>query len=282
MDNLDLKKQLNELWIQRRELVIAGVLFVSSLLLIFVGTYRFWQGAQEIQVSLGQKRTELSQVEQRAILLNTISPDDRAGYELVERALPRFKEPLQVMRTLEVISQQTQIFLGEYDLNPGIVSTESARQSSSSRNTSSTARSSEALRIEIEVSGSFQQLTTAIDNMEQALPLMEIIDLRIAPARRASASDLSNVEYTATLQLESYYADIDPAQAARGGAQQITPGQRRAKERLEAMTYWLEGRTSSAPQDTESTGNTNFFQLDEEQALEVDTEATLEENLEEN
>lgn len=264
MDNLDLQKQLNEWWIQRRQLVLAVGLFVGSALLVFLGAYRFWQIGGELQITLEQKEKELGAVIQRATLLNTITPDDRSGYALVEQALPRFKEPLQVMRTLEAVAQQTQVSLGEYDLNPGIVSTESAQETGSSRSRN-TSRSSpfQSLRLEIEASGSFQQLTTAIDNIEQSLPLMEITDLRIAPARRSGTGDLTNVEYTATLQLESYYADIDAGQAARGGAQQISPGQRRARDTLQDMTYWLESRTSIAPQDTSTTGNNDLFQLTE-------------------
>lgn len=260
MDNLDLEKQLNEWWIQRRQFVLAVGLFVGSLLLIFLGAYRLWQIASELQISLEQQRGELNKVVQRATLLNTISPDDRDGYILVEQALPRFKEPLQVMRTLEAIALQTQVSLGEYDLNPGIVSTESAQQSGSSRNRSSSARS-DSLRLEIEISGSFQQITNAIVNMETSLPLMEITDLRIAPARRGATEDLSNVQYTATLQIESYYANVNASQVAKGGAQQITPGQRRARDTLQEMTFWLESRNSSAPQDAGGAGKTNLFEL---------------------
>lgn len=264
MDNLDIEKKLKEWWIQRRQFVIAVGLFLSSVLLLFFGAYRFWQIAEETQVTIEQKQKELNQVVQRATLLNTITPDDRAGYILVEQALPRFKEPLQVMRTLEAISQDTQISLGEYDLNPGVVSTEAAKQSGSSRNTSKSSKSKsqfQSLRFEIDASGSFQQLTTAIDYIEQSLPLMEVTDLRIAPARRSIAGDLTNVEYTATLQLESYYLDIDAGQTVRAGAQQVSPGQRRARETLQNMKYWLESRTSTAPQNLDDTGNNDLFQL---------------------
>ena len=259
MDSIDIEKIANEWWIQRRQLVIAAGLFVGALVLLSFGAYRFWLVSSELQISIEQQEKELRSIEQRATVLNTITPEDKAGYLLVERALPRFKEPLQVMRTLEAISQDTQVSLGEYDLNPGIVSTESAVQAGSSRNRSKAAQS-DTLRIEIEMSGTFQQLTTAIQNVEESMPIMEITDLRIAPARR-NTENLATVQYTATIQLESYYSDVSSAKAATG-AQQISPGQRRAKEKLEAMQYWLESR-GSAQQDAGGDGNSDIFQLSE-------------------
>ncbi|MCD8484264.1 hypothetical protein LRY65_00110 [Candidatus Woesebacteria bacterium] len=260
MENVDIEKKANEWWLQRRQLVIAVGLFLGAGLLLAVGAYQFWQIASQVQISITQKEEELSKAEQRATLLNTISPDDRTGYVLVEQALPRFKEPLQVLRTLEAISQETQVALGEYDLNPGVVSTESAQQSGSSRSRSSGSRT-QSLIIEIEVTGSFSQITNAINSIEESLPLMEITDMRIAPSRRGSIGDLAGVQYTATLQLVSYYADI-PAQVARGGAQQISPSERRARGEIQEMEYWLEGASgASSQQDSTGSGNTDIFQL---------------------
>ncbi len=261
LSNVDFEKKANEWWLQRRELVVAVGLFVASGLLVFVGAYQLWQVSNQLQISIEQQEGELQQVEQRATLLNTITPDDRSGYMLVEQALPRFKEPLQVMRTLEAISQETQVALGEYDLNPGIVSTESAAQSASSRSRSATA-GTQSLRLEIELTGSFQQITTAINNIETSMPLMEITDMRIAPARRWAIGTTAQVDYTATLQIESYYANIDAARAARGGAQQISPSERRARDELLEMNYWLE-TSAPAVQNAAPSSNTDLFQLDE-------------------
>lgn len=267
MKDFDAQRFWNELWLRRRELVFAVILVVVSGLALYFGAWRFWQEIQDVQMDIRAEQKDLNEVQQRVAVINSIDDSQRQLFDQAAIALPIFKEPLLTLQTLDTIAGQTGVSLGEYDINPGIISTESAATSGSRRGGSN--RELQTLVFEMELTGDFDEIREALVAIENALPLIDVREISIDPARRGLIEGVDQQQYIASVQLVSFYASLDAAAVVRGGALQLTRQQRDMQEQLLEMNAYRRG---GPVQDRDvEVGNQDFFGLQSPPATPVPT-----------
>ncbi len=210
MAELDLQRLRSQLWVQRRGLLIGATLFAVSVLLLLLVFLPLWNRNRVIQSDIGRERQSLEKIRQRAALLNEIKPEDQAKFNQVGLALPLGKQPLVVLQTLESIATESGVSLGKFDLSPGLISTQGAvaasRQSARSRETQ--AVKAETLTISVDMVGEFSEIQQALALIEQALPLMEVVEISLNPESRVAGFAAPTTNYVANLSIHSYYSQL--------------------------------------------------------------------------
>jgi hypothetical protein len=245
---LDLQRLRSQLWVQRRELLIGAVLLAASAALLALGAWPFWNRIQVTRADLGRERQSLTKVQQRAALLSGITPDDQSRFEQAGLALPLGKQPLVVLQSIEAIAAEVGVTVREYDLNPGLISTQAAatttRQVGRTRETQARAQ---ILPISVEVVGEFAKIQQTLALIEETLPLMEVVEISLNPEKRVAEFASSGSVYVAELLINSYYSQLDAKALARQGATALNRGQEDALEIILGMKYRLSVADQSAP-----------------------------------
>lgn len=259
----DVNRFKNELLLQRRLLLIGIAVVGGTLLSLIFAAWPLWGKIQTARDELIREQNKLAQIKQRAALVTGITEQDAENFALVGGALPLEKEPLQFLQALQQIGGKSGVSLSQYDLNPGIISTEAAvtatrRRSAAQRGTSRT------MNIAVEFTGRFSDLLALVDNIEKARPIMEIESITVDPARRTQAGDTltSNLQYTARLTIRTYYQPVDMSVLSKSTATALTKEQQKTLETLQAFSPWFANALDQESPQTLQPGvfqNTNLF-----------------------
>lgn len=234
----ELQRFWTTLWLFRRRLLVSVGLGVAGVVLLIFGAYRLWSMIAVTSSDIRRERTGLERSQQRANLITSITPEMRENYETVNRALPLFKDPLLVLRSVEAVANDTSVSLSEFEFSPGVVSTDSASLITTERRRRDE-RPAQQLTLKFDMSGTFQELTNAVAAFEESLPLIEVIDININPSRSVTTGSAvgAGIEYTATLQIDAFYAQVDAKAASQQGAARLTPAQEEVLTRLQGMQF---------------------------------------------
>lgn len=258
LSSAQLDQWKKEYWVQRRQLMLAIILMVVAIFLLLLGGQRLLGLINQTNARLRKERDTLAKIQRRVRLVEEITSDDRTAFNQASLALPASKQPLAILRSLEDIARETGMSLGHYDLNPGLIATEEALLADQRKKDESV----ESFVIRLEMSGSFNSLLSALQEMERVLPLMEITQLAISPVSQQLNEDISQVPYKAELQVRSFYALFDAAkivEAARSsGVIQFTEKNEQTAELIAPLRYRL--RDETILQGTfPNFGNTDVF-----------------------
>lgn len=271
MKSKHLQHTWQEIWVTRRLLLVSVAIGLCTLGVLFAG-YSVWGQVQTTRQARSQAEAELEKTRKRAEVLLEIGDDDRNRFNRAGLALPLFKEPLLVLRNLERVSADTQVQLGEIKINPGLVSTDSASTGSNTEEASTRSRTPAArtpsrvrdLQFEVEITGQFSNIAQAVEAIENLAPLMEVTELSLDPKTRiesGGSTDVTDYEYIATVQLRTFYAELNAASLARGTAVVLTRQQRDVQERLATFRTPQEAGTQVESSEEFEFENENFFGL---------------------
>lgn len=202
-----LEQWRKEYWGQRRQLVLALVFTLVSILIFVMGGQQISGMVRQTNLSIRREKDALNKIQRRVKLIEEISSDDRSAFEQAARAMPGSKQPLAILRSLEAIAEENQMSIGHYDLNPGLLSTEEAVLAEKKKQEEGI----ESFVIKLEMTGSFNNLLSSLQEIEQTLPLMEVTTLTISPMTTALNEDIGSVPYRAELQVRSFFALLDAA-----------------------------------------------------------------------
>lgn len=236
--------------LQRRQLVASVGVIVATLLFVAFGGSWVWRKIQESLTTTKRQRQELQQITQRAALVSTLSPDDRANFLRAEQALPPAKEPLVILQALTDVAREAGVSVGQFDSSPGVVSTTSAVQN---RSRTSRNAAGSSFQIEVEMTGTFEQIKDALQDIETALPLMEVTEMSITPSERGLVSTSSAVTYATLMQVTSYFL---PQPQPTGRATELTRVQQETVSRLQQMQDRINPEFRLPPQQFD---NPDFF-----------------------
>lgn len=230
MTSQEWQQQLQLYVLERRTLIVSIVCVVIAAVIWPVGIWPLWNRFSEAQSQVKRLQSQVNQESTRASLLQSLDAVRREDFRRAEAALPLQKQPFAALLGLNEIASRSGVVLSAYDLNPGIVSSDSAQAEGQRSNA---ATGVQTFPIEVSLQGSMAQLQEAFRQIETNLPLFEIVEYSISSQRNASGSaDLVSSELT----IRMFSAPLQASEFARATAAPLSAKQQAVAERLSGFT----------------------------------------------
>ncbi len=165
---------------------------------------------------IGDKRTELAAAKEKLVrmqtkrtTLETVSSVYAQFLKDAQLALPSEKNPETILTAIENISIQTQFAIDNIGLNPGAISTDSAK--AAGNQSADIKRGAEFLSMNIKAQGATAQLPNFLNFLQQSRRLFDILNLNLSFAdENIITVDVSLVAYylPAVTQIGAVDADL--------------------------------------------------------------------------
>lgn len=225
----DWQQQLQLYVLERRTLIVSIVCVAIAVIIWPVGIWPLWNRFSEAQSQVKRLQNQVNQVSARASLLQSLDAVRREDFRRAEAALPLQKQPFAALLGLNEIASRSGVVLSAYDLNPGIVSSDSAQAEGQRSNAASGVQ---AFPIEVSLQGTMAQLQEAFRQIETNLPLFEIVEYSISQRTASSSADLVSSELT----IRMFSAPLQASEFARATAAPLSAKQQAVAERLGGFT----------------------------------------------
>lgn len=193
------------LWATRKSLVLSVLLGLGALVLLSSVIIPQGQQAYDLYLDLGKEQPKLDKLEQKLAEIENIqvSPEF-SQVEVVEEALPSRKPLLELMMSLNNVSQETGATVRDFELSPGLVATDS---------TQTTARQKgnyDQLTLDLTIEGTFAQIQDFLLKVEEVAPFTTIVAMEIGNQLNTNAEQFEqqvaeNPTFEAILSTETYF-----------------------------------------------------------------------------
>lgn len=186
-------QNLKLIWSTRKQFVGLLLLLVISaaivLFLVVPEARTSWTRWGELQSAKAQAKQLTEKLDQLTLLQT--SPDLQKQ-AIVDSALPSRKPFFELLQSLNLVSQQTNVVIGQFEITPGSIATDSAGQTVS---VAKIRNGAAALEVKYSVTGSFQELNNYLQKIEEVTPFTTVVKLDIG-------SEISNIDLTETFSAE--------------------------------------------------------------------------------
>lgn len=180
--------------------LLAVVIVITAIIPQINQTYELYSEWQSEKPKLEKLRAKLADID--AV---TVSPEF-AQVQLVDQTLPSKKPLLEVLTSLNSVTLQSGARVSDFEISPGIVATDAASLEEAQKLRSSTQGPYDALTLELEIEGGFNQLEQFMYLVERVAPFTTISELELnTNSAQISELDESFDTFTATLQTDTYY-----------------------------------------------------------------------------
>lgn len=203
---------LKLIWSTRKQFVGLLVLVVATVAIFFFFVIdearTSWTRWGELQEAKAQQQKMSEKLD---LLLSLEASPDLQKKTTINAALPSRKPFFELLQSMNLVSQQTNVIIDRFEITPGLVATDSAGQTTTmAKNRNGAA----ALEVNYTVSGSFKELNDYLQKIEEVTPFTTVVKLDIG-------SEISNVDlsetFTAQVMSETYYF-IQPITTTEGAA----------------------------------------------------------------
>ena len=236
----DIQQLVQMFIVERRLLVVAIALAIASLAIGGAAIWPMWQQLQTTSTQIRKLENQVNKNQKRLKIVQNVSEEDQQNFDRVGMALPEYKQPLNYLLIMNDIASRSGVVISEYNLNPGIVSTDSADTTTTSR---SVAAGVDAFDFTVTLQGTLDQIKDSFHQLETSLPLMEITQFDLS----ASTQDDSGIDqYRVILSLVSHYAKLEVKDVAKQTVEPLSDAQQSILDQI--TTYHLPGEnTKVAP-----------------------------------
>lgn len=260
MTDSELIDRLREIGREHKLLVWAAGLTVAAVGMLFLVAWPLWQQGEEKRAEKTKLQQTLNVLQQRTGIVSKISTEQKQLFGLAELSLPLHKQPLLAINALRDIMAESGVTIQKYELSPGVISTDAAALAATSKvGGSASGGQISRMSIAMEVLGTLSQLRQTLAMMENAIPLFDVADMSVLPMRTGNNEDELSRNYRLTMQIMTFYANFDPAQLVKGGAQPLTGAQQNLQKKLQAMQVWVSAAASGAAVPTTDYGRNDLF-----------------------
>lgn len=131
---------------------------------------------------------------------------------LLQRVLPSVKPVIPLLSSMEQLAASAGIAVGSLEINPGKVATSGAQlsQTSTVGIQKSTVEGVYSLPLKLEIQGPFLSMNTFFKSLDSIVPLVNIKTIQFTALAKSVASDPSQAQYKAILELESLFILPEP------------------------------------------------------------------------
>lgn len=209
-------KQLKEFnlryWLNtRRQLVLAGIFVLGSVLMVMVGIWPQIQKIFELRAEWQSEQESLARLQNKVQALeraDTLQLVDQA--DEIDELLPSKKPLLEMLSSLSQAADEAQVTFTDIEVRPGEISTESAqpaetttRRRSSGSTQNQTKKKFEQLDLNLTIEGELNQVSLFIERIELLAPLINVTSISLSEQRQTQDTD--TLPFEAELTLTVYY-----------------------------------------------------------------------------
>jgi len=179
-----------------KNLAIAIMIGVGSLLLVFVAILPIYNSASKILKNINKKSIELDSINDKVAILTKLDSNIlKERVEVIDRALPPRKDVLLYLNSVDGLSRELGLTFGGLSLAPGEVT----EATGAAKKTTKASGGLQALETEIKMSGGKDSVYSFLRTIEEVLPLMQIKNIKVT----VSGDD----QYSLTLTLAMLWAE---------------------------------------------------------------------------
>lgn len=234
----DIQSYLQMFLVERRMLVVALGLFITSLIIGGAAIWPMWQQAQTTRSKIQKLEQQVGKNQKRLNILTSLTEAQKQDFARVATALPEYKQPLNYLLMMNEIASRSGIVISEYNLDPGIVSTDSAETAGTPRSNASGAT---PFSFDVTIQGSLEEVERAFQNIETSLPLMEISRFDFATMSKGATLNETGTRYEVILTLVTRYALLDAKSVAKQTVEPLTPDQQAVLQAISSFHMPGEG-----------------------------------------
>lgn len=186
----------------RKILVLAVMLGLVGLILVSSVIVPQFQQTMDLYKDMQREEPKLEKLQQKLAALEQVqfSPE-YAQIEVVEEALPSKKPLLELMVSLNSVSQETGVVVTDFQLSPGLVASDSTQVASKA--------AYDQLKLDLNVEGTFDQIQDFLLRVEQASPFSTITLMNIGNQINTNSAEFiaegEDAVFQAELQTETYF-----------------------------------------------------------------------------
>lgn len=229
IDNFDdLQQEVRIFMVERQQLVMAGAVAISALLIIFFAIWPMWGKNQEFRSEMKTLQRQVKNTtQQKSIIESAI--DNSEQLQRVNAALPLYKQPLTNLLQISQVASQSGVIISEYSLNPGVVSTDSAELDKKSKSIS------DPFVFQVVLEGQVDQVREAFRLIETSLPLIEIESFNLSSSGSRN-EDGQEVRSTVELDLVAHSAFLEASDLKNQKIEDLNSEQLAALDKLKTYT----------------------------------------------
>lgn len=236
----------------RRFLSISVGIGLVACLVVLLGIMPQIQAMFDVQKQTATESKKLAALEQKARQLEQIlTPELLGQIDTVNILLPSRKPLLELLASLNQVSNQTQVSVTGIELSPGSIATNSAETPSSSGSRSKQANrgksssASNSLAVKLLVEGELTQLNQFFNLVESTAPLVTITSLSLSPQNKVALSseitpglfeDPGSQRYEAALEISAAYFTQSVAAAIDAALPSLSQSQQDIIQELATFT----------------------------------------------
>lgn len=184
-------------WNTRKELLLGGLLFMISFLILGIGIIN---QINPLQADLQQKKAreqELAKFYEKAEQLKQIAIDPNFNKSSdIDQVLPSHKPLLEILNNLNTVANSTEVIIKDFSLNPGEIATDSTQV-----RTSTNEQKYDYLDLDFSVSGPLWRIQEFLSLIEQVTPISTVTSIAI----NRNIDEDKNAQAQANLILRSFY-----------------------------------------------------------------------------
>lgn len=230
---------IQDLRTQRQTVFVAILGLLVGVGVVFILGLPSWRKQLEIRKEITKTQQLLKTSEARRQAITSIDGED---IERLDLALPLSRQPFALLGVVETMARSAGVSIGDISINPGIISTDSAR-TTTNRNGQST------LPIKLSASGTITDITALVQTLEGSLPLLTIRSMALSPTRGTE-------EYRLELDILTYNAAFSASDFSKQTAKPLTKDQLATLENLRTRKVY---ELKDAPSVPSNFNNQNLF-----------------------
>jgi hypothetical protein len=235
----------------RRFLTLSVAIGLVACLVVILGIIPQIQAMLEVQNQTAVESRKLAALEQKARQLEQIlTPELLGQIDTVNVLLPSRKPLLELLASLNQVSNQTQVSVTGIELSPGSIATDSSTPAgsaapSSKQNRGKSSSASNSLTVKLLVEGQLSQLNQFFNSMESTAPLVTITSLSLSPQNKIALSsdvvpglfeDPGSQRYEAALEISAAYFTQSIAAAIDSALPTLSQSQQEIIQELASFT----------------------------------------------
>lgn len=189
----------------RRQLVYGVSVVLAAVIVCFAVLMPQFQevGALNTKIAQEEPRTEQLRTKLQA-LESIVATAEYQQIQVVDEALPSKKPLLELLMSLNTLAQQTGVTVTKFELSPGLVASDSATLQAQLQQ--KTSAGFDSLRLNLEISGTFQQIQDFLLKIEQISPFSTVIKMDISgEVNSLTQTTDASKPFSASLQTETFF-----------------------------------------------------------------------------